>query len=197
MEFSKQEYWSGLPCPSPGDLPRPGSPVLQAEALPSEPPGKPEWHHDILKMTLSSERSITLSYLWGFLGDDWFLMQTVSNSCSWYLCIPRGNSGSQAETCFIPLPLQLMRGDWDTRLWFIFQNPQDLMVCICDLIYPWLCLGSLSVLSLGCIILIIVLHICLKKSLFKTGEITEAKRNQMKSRNENLHAHICKTKAHF
>ena len=43
--FSKQEYWSGLPFPSPGDLPDPGiepwSPALQAEALPSEPPGKP------------------------------------------------------------------------------------------------------------------------------------------------------------
>ena len=45
MEFSRQEYWSGLPCPSPGDLSRPGikpgSPALQADSLPSEPPGKP------------------------------------------------------------------------------------------------------------------------------------------------------------
>ena len=45
MEFSKQEYWSGLPFPSPGDLPKPGmepgSSTLQADALPSEPPGKP------------------------------------------------------------------------------------------------------------------------------------------------------------
>ena len=44
MEFSRQEYWSGLPFPSPGDLPDPGieprSPTLQADALPSEPPGK-------------------------------------------------------------------------------------------------------------------------------------------------------------
>ena len=43
--FSRQEYWSGLPFPSPGDLPNtgiePGSPALQADALPSEPPGKP------------------------------------------------------------------------------------------------------------------------------------------------------------
>ena len=39
------EYWSGLPFPSPGDLPEPGielgSPTLQADTLPSEPPGKP------------------------------------------------------------------------------------------------------------------------------------------------------------
>ena len=43
MGFSGQEYWSGLPFPSPGDLPDPGiesrSPTFQAEALTSEPPG--------------------------------------------------------------------------------------------------------------------------------------------------------------
>ena len=45
MGFSRQEYWSGLPFPSPGDLPDPGikpvSPELQADALLSEPPGSP------------------------------------------------------------------------------------------------------------------------------------------------------------
>ena len=45
MGFSRQEYWSGSPLPSPGDLPDPGieprSPSLQADALTSEPPGKP------------------------------------------------------------------------------------------------------------------------------------------------------------
>ena len=45
MGFSRQEYWSGLPFPSPGNLPNPGikpaSPALQADALPSEPPGEP------------------------------------------------------------------------------------------------------------------------------------------------------------
>ena len=44
--FSRQEVWSGLPCPPPGDLPDPGieprSPELQADSLPSEPPGKPK-----------------------------------------------------------------------------------------------------------------------------------------------------------
>ena len=42
----KKEYWSGLPFPSPGDLPHsgiePGSPTLQADTLPSKPPGKPQ-----------------------------------------------------------------------------------------------------------------------------------------------------------
>ena len=46
MGFSRQEYWSGLPFPSPVDLPDPGikprSPALQADTLPSEPPGKPK-----------------------------------------------------------------------------------------------------------------------------------------------------------
>ena len=46
MGFPRQEYWSGLPFSSPGNLPDPGikpsSPALQADALPSEPPGKPE-----------------------------------------------------------------------------------------------------------------------------------------------------------
>ena len=45
MGFSGQEYWSGLPCSPPGDLPdpglEPGSSALQADSLPSEPPGKP------------------------------------------------------------------------------------------------------------------------------------------------------------
>ena len=46
MGFSRQEYWSGLPFPSPGDLPDPGieprSPPLQADTLLSKPPGKPK-----------------------------------------------------------------------------------------------------------------------------------------------------------
>ena len=45
MGFSRQEHWSGLPFPSPGDLPDPGieprSLALQADSLPSQPPGKP------------------------------------------------------------------------------------------------------------------------------------------------------------
>ena len=45
MGFSRQEYWSALPCPPPGDLPDPGiklvSPVLAGRFFTSEPPGKP------------------------------------------------------------------------------------------------------------------------------------------------------------
>ena len=46
MEFSRPEYWSGQPFPTPGDLPNPGieprSPALQADFLPAEPQGKPK-----------------------------------------------------------------------------------------------------------------------------------------------------------
>ena len=46
MEFSRPEYWSGYPFPSPGDLPNPGikprTPTLQADSLPAEPEGKPK-----------------------------------------------------------------------------------------------------------------------------------------------------------
>ena len=48
LGFSRQDYWSGLPFPSPGELPDPAieprSPALQADALTSEPPGKPIGH---------------------------------------------------------------------------------------------------------------------------------------------------------
>ena len=62
MGFSRQENWSGLPCPPPGDLPNPGikprSPELQAVSSPSEPPGK-------------------LYHLWCWC---WFSCSVVSNS---------------------------------------------------------------------------------------------------------------------
>ena len=47
MGFSRQEYWSGLPFPSPGHLPNPGidprSPALQADSLPTEPANRILW----------------------------------------------------------------------------------------------------------------------------------------------------------
>ena len=56
MGFSRQEYWNGLPFPSPGDLPNPGikprSSALQTDALPSEPLGKPRiLHNDGIKLS--------------------------------------------------------------------------------------------------------------------------------------------------
>ena len=52
MGFSRQEYWSGLPFPSPGDLPNPGiQPGSPTMLLPSEPPGKPLAHTILLMLT--------------------------------------------------------------------------------------------------------------------------------------------------
>ena len=55
MGFSRQEYWSGLPFPSPGDLPnpeiKPRSPHCRQILLPSEPPGKPTVHGEVKSQT--------------------------------------------------------------------------------------------------------------------------------------------------
>ena len=59
MEFPKQEHWSGLPSPSPGDFPNPGielgSPALQADSLPSEPLGKPAFKYNLMQMKSSTD----------------------------------------------------------------------------------------------------------------------------------------------
>ena len=71
MGFSRQEYWSGLPCPPPGGLLKPGIksrfPALQADSLPSEPPGKPERGSDPGKEVgegFPEEATITLICKW-------------------------------------------------------------------------------------------------------------------------------------
>ena len=66
--FSRQEYWSGLPFPFPGDLPNPGiepgSPTLQADTLSSEPPGKPPGSQ---RIRVSASTSVLPMYI-----QDWF-----------------------------------------------------------------------------------------------------------------------------
>ena len=61
MEFSRQAYWSGLPFPSPGDLPNPGiepgSPALWTDSSPSEPPGKPV---EMKKTNRSGQMEVTI-----------------------------------------------------------------------------------------------------------------------------------------
>ena len=67
MEFSRQEYWSGLPFPSPGDLPSPGieprSPALQADALPSEPPGKCTYIFSNWQQDRVSQQNCVMTFL--------------------------------------------------------------------------------------------------------------------------------------
>ena len=67
MGFSRQEYWSGLPLPSPRDLPNPGiepgSPAFQADTLTSEPPGKPSTGIDRSNKQNRTPRNKRM-YLW-------------------------------------------------------------------------------------------------------------------------------------
>ena len=68
MGFSRQECWSGLLFPSPGDLPNPGiepgSPTLQADALPSEPPGKPNYTMEVTNRFKGLDLVDCLEELW-------------------------------------------------------------------------------------------------------------------------------------
>ena len=78
MEFSWQEYLSGLPFPSPGDLPSPGTkPALQADSLPSAPPGKPQRREDSEKIYLPSA-SLVLLVHWSMCTD-----RMLSLLCIW------------------------------------------------------------------------------------------------------------------
>ena len=75
MGFSRQEYWSGLPFPSPGDLPGPGmearSPALQADSLPSESTEKPNNNTPVLLPGKShGQRSLVGYSPWGHKESD-------------------------------------------------------------------------------------------------------------------------------
>ena len=78
--FSRQEYWSRLPCPLPGDLSdaeiTPGSPALQADCLPPEPPGKPLLFPSLSFILLSLFQSQLKQHCW-FWEDAWSLPITT------------------------------------------------------------------------------------------------------------------------
>ena len=90
LELSRQEWWSGLPFPSPGALPNSGiipqSPALQADSSPSEPPRKPRLH---LKGPSDLYPLITKELKWGKLTEEehfwphkwWFLESKQSTGC--------------------------------------------------------------------------------------------------------------------
>ena len=68
--FSRQEYWSGLPCPPPENLPNPGieswSPALWADSIPSEPLGKPK-NTRVGSLSPIQENFLTQESKWGLL----------------------------------------------------------------------------------------------------------------------------------
>ena len=78
MGFSRQEYWSGLPFPSPGALPDPGieprSSALRADSSPSEPPGKPK-NTGVGNLSLPQGIFWTPESNWGLLHCRWILYQ--------------------------------------------------------------------------------------------------------------------------
>ena len=78
MGFSRPEYWSGEPLPSPGDLPNPEieprSPTLQTESLPAEPQGKPK-NIGMGSLSLLQRMFLTQESNWGLLHCRWILYQ--------------------------------------------------------------------------------------------------------------------------
>ena len=78
MEFSRLEYWSELPFPSPGDLPNPGiesrSPALWADSLPAAPQGKPK-NTKVGSLCLLQRMFLAQESNWGLLHCRWILYQ--------------------------------------------------------------------------------------------------------------------------
>ena len=78
MGFSRPEYWSGQPFPSPGDLLNPGieprSLTLQADSLPAEPQGKPK-NTGVGSLSLLQWIFLTQESSWGLLHCRWILYQ--------------------------------------------------------------------------------------------------------------------------
>ena len=77
--LSRQEYWSELPCPPPGDLPKPSfecrSPALQVDSLPAELPGKPQRHSS--QKHLASDIIMTLFFIE-------FIFEVIFYFSKWY-----------------------------------------------------------------------------------------------------------------
>ena len=84
MGFSRQEYWGGLPFPSPGDLPNsgvePGSPTLQADALPAEPQGSLSDKATLFGDGSSHSRLAACTEVWKYFGLKPLTCEAVSPS---------------------------------------------------------------------------------------------------------------------
>ena len=88
MEFSRQEYWNGLPFLSPGDLPQPGieprSVASQADSLPSEPPGKPITGREFKQTQGDSKREILPAAVhWVTKSQTW--LHEGTQTINWYI----------------------------------------------------------------------------------------------------------------
>ena len=81
MEFSRKEYWTGLPFPSPGGLPNSG--IEPADSLPSEPPGKPKYNHMFILFLCNLQpvllKDISRDYSW----KHWFWSWNSNTLATW------------------------------------------------------------------------------------------------------------------
>ena len=97
--FSRQEYWSGLPCPPSGDLLNPGiesrSPALQMVVLPSESPGKPK-NTGVGSLSLLHGNFLTQELNQGLLHCSQILYQlSYQGHLRWQMCFPNGEAQFQ------------------------------------------------------------------------------------------------------
>ena len=127
--FSRQEYWSGLPCPPPGALPnaviKPGSPALQAHSLPSESPGKPK-NTGVGGLSLLQSNFPTQESNWGLLHCRWTLYQLSYQESPVCVIFPTGLAHFMS-LCHILLILTIFHGEGDgTPLQYsCLENPMD------------------------------------------------------------------------
>ena len=116
LEFSKQEYWSALSFPSPGDLPDPGikprSPALKADYLLSEAPGKPWFYFGILQTSSlgASQVALVVKELPANAGDT-SLIPGLGRPCG-------GGNGNSLQYSWLENFMD--RGAW----WALFVGPQ-------------------------------------------------------------------------
>ena len=110
MEFSRPEYWSGIP--SPGDLPNPGiesrSPTLQAVSLPAESQGKPQ-NTGLHRLSLLQQIFLTQESNWGFLHCRWILYQLIKVSILSEIPLPSKlpHNFEQSSICYTVVPCWL------------------------------------------------------------------------------------------
>ena len=123
--FSRQEYWSGFPSPPPGDLPdsgiEPRSPILQADSLLSESPGKPRWTYRIFSNVLQSLIKIHLIHIliktiffgyslcYTFMMDSlcYTFMMVVKYYAAWWWCKCKMNKSFHKENCNLTVSVWL------------------------------------------------------------------------------------------
>ena len=110
--FSRQGYWSGLPCPLPGDLPNwgiePRSPALWADSLPTEPPGKPKntgvGSLSLLQRIFLTQESTRVSWVAGRFFTIW---ATGEAPVLWIRCYYPSFTNKEAERCNLPEVIKL------------------------------------------------------------------------------------------